>query len=107
MDRYDAFYGRDRGARQDQMVDLILNYGFLAPALIASFERQQQLMQEAALYRIPRSAGGTESPSAPRVSVRHRLGALLVRLGTTLQGAPSITPHVSNTSSPAVSSAGS
>src|SRR4051794_28358452 len=60
MDCYDTFYGRERGDHHGQMLDLIVNYGYLTPARVARDERHRRLLHDAALGRLPRSAVGTD-----------------------------------------------
>jgi hypothetical protein len=94
MDRYDTLYERERRVHQDQGLDLIRDYGFFAPAKMARDEAYQQLMDEAARDRFLRSADGTDRLASRIETARHRLGALLIRLGTTLQGAAAVAPRL-------------
>jgi hypothetical protein len=103
MDRYDTFYGRERRNHQDLMLDLIVNYGYLTPARVARDERHRQLLHDAALGRLPRSAEGTDWLSPLISAVRHRLGTFLIRLGTTLQGASPAASQLPGTNGAAVS----
>src|SRR5262245_45285222 len=92
MDRYDSLYARERRAGQDLVLTLVRNSGFLAPAKLARDAVYQRRLAEAALEQLLRSADGTDRWSARRETVRHRLGALLIRLGTALQGASTVVP---------------
>ncbi len=103
MDRYDTFYGREPREHQAQMLDLIHNYGFFAPAKVARDERLRQLLHDAALGQPSRSTAGTDWLSPLIASVRHRLGAFLIRLGSALQGASAVAPHVPSTTGAAAS----
>lgn len=103
MDRYDTFYGRESKNHQNQVVDVILNYGFLASAKLAVDERHRQFRHEAALDQLLLSAEGTDARASLSESVRHRLGTLLIRLGTALQGASAAAPQLPGTNRAAAS----
>src|SRR3954465_2562914 len=106
MDRYDAFYECEHRGHQDQTVDLILNYGFLAPAKISRDERHKQFLRDAALCRLSDWTTGTTGLTSLTESMRQRLGALLIRLGTALQGSSAASRHLANTASAAAPSVG-
>lgn len=86
MLRYDQAPTRqgDAIAQRQALLDTIANYRFLTPHKIAADERRQQAMAHAALsYPTSRPAVTSRHWAA---SMRRRLGAALIEVGTRLQG---------------------
>ena len=51
MDRYDSWYAREHTTHQDQVLDLIKDYHYFAPAMLALSATQAQRRAEASLGR--------------------------------------------------------
>jgi hypothetical protein len=94
---------RGHMAHQDHVLDLVVNSRNFAPAILAREEAYQQFMDEAALDRLLRLADGADRPSSLMQAVRHRLGGLLILLGTNLRGAYTVAPDIPTTSGAAAS----
>lgn len=93
-------------AHQDQILDLVTDYRYLAPAKLALDEAREQLLAAAALDRLLPPADSADRQSSPMEAVRHRLGGLLIRLGTNLRDAYAVEPDIPTTSGAAASGVG-
>jgi hypothetical protein len=86
VDLYRSSNDYRREPRENQVLDAVVSYRYLAPGKLAFDEAHERMLTEAALCRF---LDGTD-PSAgrPRLTevIRHRLGGLLVLIGTSLQG---------------------
>jgi hypothetical protein len=79
-----------RESREDRVLDTVLAYRFYAPRALALDEEQERMLAEAALGRVFDMTEPMMGGPWPTDGVRHRLGSLLMLLGTALQGAPAI-----------------
>jgi hypothetical protein len=86
MDRFDSLSARGHTTHQDQVLDLIKDYHYFAPAMLALGETQARCRSAAALGRREDPAALTDRSSLHMRVVRNRLSALLIRLGIELQG---------------------
>ncbi len=94
MDRYESRRECAVKGRQAQVLDMIGDYRFLAPAVMARNEERDGWLAEAALIRdLPVTP--PESERRPLlVVVRYRLGECLIRFGATLCGTHVLPPPV-------------
>jgi hypothetical protein len=106
MDRFDSLYARRHAAHRDQALNLITDYRWFAPAIMTLNETHQRLEADAALDRLLSPAGLTDRRSSPLQVVRHRLGDLLIRLGTHLRGVHAVEPGALTESVAAASGTG-
>lgn len=91
MDWYRATNDYPRTLRQDHILNTVVAYGYLA---IGNLAQDERLVAEAAHCRLlDETAPATRQPRRPDV-VRHRLGSLLIRAGSKLQGADLIDPSL-------------
>jgi hypothetical protein len=91
---YQSANGRRHQSRENQVLDAVVGYRLYAPGKLAFDEAHEQMMAEAALYCL---LDGADSPAGPpRLTerIRHRLGEFLIRVGSSLQGAPALRPTV-------------
>src|SRR5688500_3224571 len=94
MDLYQST-SEDRGRpRQNQTLNVIDDFRYLAPAKLGRDEAHERMLADAALRQI---LGGTKATAGrPRLvaSVRHRLGGILILIGTRLQGVHAVATAV-------------
>ena len=95
MDRYQSRRGCAVKERQAQVLDMIRDYRFLAPAAMARNEERDRWLAEAALIRVLPVTPPESERRPPLAVVRYRLGECLIRFGATLCGTrvlPSVLP---------------
>ena len=87
MDLYESPNGRRRSSRHDQTVNAIVDFRYLAPAKLARDEAQERMRVEAAQAQFVNGNKPMIGKPKLTVVVRHRLGGILILIGTGLQGA--------------------
>ncbi len=94
MDHYQSTNNRRRTSRQDQTLNAVVDFRYLAPAKLARDEAHERMVVEAAL--LPYVAGNEPTTKRPPLmdNVRHRLGGILILIGTGLRGAHADTTAV-------------
>jgi hypothetical protein len=101
MDLYHLTNEFRRTSRQNQILNIVADHRYLAPAMLAHDEKHERMLADARLRRLR-----TETAPAGRPqlidTVRQRLGSVLILIGTSLQGV-----HAVATTGPAASDAGS
>lgn len=87
MDRYQSTSNHRRTSRHDQTLNAIVDLRYLAPAKLARDEAHERMLAEAALLQLV--AGNASMTGRPPLldTGRHRLGGILILIGTMLQGA--------------------
>jgi hypothetical protein len=106
MDRFDAWYTREHTTHQDQVLDLIKDYHYFAPAMLALRATQARHRTEAALGPWEEPIEVTDRATFLMQAVRMRLGALLIRLGLQLRGGLAVQPDATTAIVAAPSHAG-
>jgi hypothetical protein len=100
MDLYQSTSEYRRPSRQNHTLDAIVDFSYLAPAKLGLDEAHERMRVDAALRQI---VGGNE-PTAGRPhlvnSVQHRLGGILILIGTRLQGVHAVATTVATASGP-------
>ena len=86
MDPYRTPRGGLGNSRQRQMLDAVVPYRYYAPAKLALDEAREQMLAETALYHLMNASRPTAGRSQLTQRVRHRLGGILILIGTHLQG---------------------
>ncbi len=74
-------------ARRGATLDAVAGYQYLSPQRVWMDEARETALAEAAQRRLLVGTGHVSVPRSPGAAVRHRLGAVLVNLGSRLQGA--------------------
>jgi hypothetical protein len=100
MDQFQSANQSPHQSRETQVLDAVVGYRYFAPWKLGMDETHHRMRAEAAVGRL---LAETAPPGGyPRLTdrVRQRVGALLIRLGTTLQGVPSGTATVPNVADP-------
>ena len=98
MDLDRAVNAQRRGTRESQVWDAVAGYHYYAPRILAFNEEHERLLAEAALYATLEKGEAPTGRSRLTDRVRHRLGSLLILLGTSLQ-----VPEAGQTTVPAAS----
>ena len=105
MDRYDSFFAREYTTHQGQVLDLIKDYHYFAPAMLALAATQASRQTEASLGRREELIVVTDRAFVPMPAVRMHLGALLIRLGIWLRDGLAAQPDASTAIATATSRA--
>ena len=100
MDSYRSVNGYRREARPNHVLDAVVAYRYFAPGKLARDEAHERILAEAALCRLLDRTALAAGRPRPLVVVRHRLGDLLIRFGTTLQGVHAATTTVPTAADP-------
>jgi hypothetical protein len=89
----------------DRVLNAVPDYGYLAPHMLAHAEEYERMRHDCALSAQLAAAGSaaTPGPHGDVDDMRRRLGEILMRMGTRLQGSPPVEPGIPGQ----VSSAGS
>ena len=101
MDLYQVSKEYRRTSRQNQILNIVADHRYLAPAMLAHVETHERMLAEARLRRLRKETAPAGRPQ-PIDMVRQRLGSVLILIGTSLQGV-----HAVATTVPAASDAGS
>ena len=78
------------GSRETRVLDAVANYRYYAPRILAFNEEYERLLAEAALSQVLDTTEPTTGRRGLIDRACHRLGSLLILLGTSRQGAPAI-----------------
>jgi hypothetical protein len=102
MDLYHSTNEYRRPSRQNHTLNAIVDFRYLAPAKLVWDEAHERMRADAALRQIV--DGNEPTAGRPQLvnSVQHRLGGILILIGTRLQGV-----HALATTVPAASGPGS
>jgi|1185.fasta_scaffold999375_1 hypothetical protein len=92
MDRDDSWYARGHTTHEDQVLDVIKDYHYFAPAVLALRATQARYRTEAGPGRWEEPIEVADRASLPMQAVRMRMGALLIRLGLQLRGGLAVQP---------------
>ena len=100
MDLYQSTTDHRRASRQDQILNAVVDFRYLAPAKLARDEAHERMVAEAVL--LPFVNENEPMPGRPPLMemVRHRLGGILILIGTGLQGAHADTTTASTAFGP-------
>jgi hypothetical protein len=94
MDLYLSTNNRRRASRQDQTLNAVVDFRYLAPAKLARDEVRERMLAEAALRQFV-DGNDPKTGRLPLMEmVRHRLGGILILIGMGLQGAHADTTTV-------------
>ena len=87
MDLYQSTNNRRRASCQDQTLNAVVDFHYLAPAKLARDEARERMLAEATLRQFV--DGNEPMTRRPPLmdKIRHRLGCILILIGTGLQGA--------------------
>jgi hypothetical protein len=103
MVRYRSTHEISYASHQDRILDTVVDFGYLAPRILAREEELERMFRGCALHaELAAATPGVTWRSFPD-AVRRRLGEILILLGTRLQGLE--TGNDPNASTPAWSAA--
>jgi hypothetical protein len=94
LDLYQSTSEYRRRSRQNQTLNAIDDFRYLAPAKLGLDEAHERILADAALRQIV--DGNEPTAGRPQLidSVRHRLGGILILIGTRLQGVHAVATTV-------------
>jgi hypothetical protein len=91
MNRYRSTHENSYQSHQDRILNAVVEYGYLAPRILARDEEQERMRHDCAL-RAELATAASAANRRPILEVaRRRLGEILILIGTKLQGTPPMT----------------